>query len=150
MDAFKKIKNYYVTIFSFVNLILKGIRHNLGLDTTYFSSYSQTEEFHPEKTPLHTFVELSSRGYDLKFKKNGYSDVKSDLKKTRSSPYNIYQTFPFRNMSSAVFKRTPSPRLKELIEKFDSFFYDKGLNLSTNAVHNSNVLIKSFGIRNQL
>ncbi|XP_050536232.1 uncharacterized protein LOC126902707 [Daktulosphaira vitifoliae] len=44
---------------------------------------------------------------------HGYTDEKINLKKTSSSPYDIYRTFPFKSMSDAVFKRTPSPRLKK-------------------------------------
>ncbi|XP_050522556.1 uncharacterized protein LOC126895100 isoform X2 [Daktulosphaira vitifoliae] len=120
-------EEYCFAIFSFLKLISKEIKHNLGWNKTYSDSYTQTEEYLPEKVPIDTSGELSSGGHGE----------------------NIYRTFPYRDMSSTVFKRTPSPRIKELIEKYDNFFYDKDLNSSTNAVHNRNVLIKTFDFGDQ-
>ncbi|XP_050532669.1 uncharacterized protein LOC126900775 [Daktulosphaira vitifoliae] len=73
------------------------------------------------------------------------SDDKIDLENTRSSPYKIYSTFPFRDMSNAVFKRTPSSRLRKLIEKFDNFFCVKNQNSLTNEVPNNTVWKKTLG-----
>ncbi|XP_050541050.1 uncharacterized protein LOC126905423 [Daktulosphaira vitifoliae] len=62
----------------------------------------------------------------------------------RSSPYNIYKKFPLKDISPTVFKRTPSPRLGKLIEKFDKFFKDNSINFPTYSTHNSTTLKKQF------
>ncbi|XP_050523195.1 uncharacterized protein LOC126895407 isoform X1 [Daktulosphaira vitifoliae] len=71
---------------------------------------------------------------------NSFSDDKIVLENISSDTFNVYRKFP---------SSTSSPKVKELIKKFDEFYYDKSLNLITNGVHKSTVSKKTLGYGDQ-
>ncbi|XP_050523198.1 uncharacterized protein LOC126895407 isoform X2 [Daktulosphaira vitifoliae] len=95
---------------------------------------------------------------------NSFSDDKIVLENISSDTFNVYRKFPSSTSSPKVrelikkfdkcfFDKSPShtasPKVRELIKRFDEFFYDKSQNLITNGVRKSTVMKKTLGHRDQ-
>ncbi|XP_050538311.1 uncharacterized protein LOC126903847 [Daktulosphaira vitifoliae] len=85
---------------------------------------------------LQPLINIRNKPNTILKTEHGYSGNKIVLEKTKTSPYDVYRKFPFRDISVAVFKRTPSPRLGKLIENFDKFFNAKCQDFSLNTTQN--------------